>query len=121
MISAPPDLDQQARLETALAFINEDATRFRPDFAYWLRANWKVWAIFEREADRLWRKGRKHYAARTIIEWLRHESNVSEADITFKLNNNFIPDLARLYARIYPQRAHFFELRHQAGSIQRAA
>lgn len=115
------DLDAQARLKTALVFVDAQPQRFRADFALWLRENWKVWMIFEREADRLWRKGRKHYAARTIIEWLRHESSVSEADITFKLNNNFIPDLARLYACFYPDRERFFEVRHQDGSQQRAA
>ena len=86
---------------------------YRHDFAEWLEANWHVWQVFEREANRIWERGRRHYSARTIGEYLRHESALrQEPDETpWKLNDHAWPDLARLYIFAYPLRSEFFELR----------
>jgi DNA modification methylase len=86
--------------------------------------NWPVWERFEREASYIWFRGRRHYSARTIIEWLRHETVLREAvrqDVgEFKLNNNWVPDLARLYGMVYPDRSGLFETRVMPNS-RRAA
>lgn len=89
------------------------APEFRRDFKDWLEANWHVWQAFEREANKIWGRGRTHYSARTIGEYLRHESALrQEKDETpWKLNDHAWPDLARLYMQFYPLRAEFFELR----------
>lgn len=84
---------------------------FRPGFVTWLVANVHVWNAFAREADKVWGRGRRHYSARTIGEVLRHESALREVGGEWKLNNVVFPDLARLYAIRYPERATLFEFR----------
>jgi hypothetical protein len=107
---------------TALVVARPDA--FQPGFLDWLSDNWPVWERFEREASYIWFRGRRHYSARTIIEWLRHETVLREAvrqDVgEFKLNNNWVPDLARLYGMVYPDRSGLFETRVMPNS-RRAA
>jgi hypothetical protein len=56
-------------------------------------------------------KGFKHYSARTIIHVLRHHSAITEANGEWKINNNYSPYLARLFALEYPQHATLFEYR----------
>lgn len=82
---------------------------FRADFAAWLQENWSIWKAFEREANAVWRNGRRHYSARTIGEYLRHETALRE-DGEWKINGNHVPDLARLYMLLNPDRT-LFELR----------
>lgn len=93
---------------------------FRKGFAAWLADNMHVWTAFEREADRVWSRGRRHYSARTIIEHLRHESALADNDTAYKLNGNAVPDMARLYGLLHPDRAGLFETRVMPGS-ERAA
>jgi hypothetical protein len=95
-----------------------DASKFRPDFYAWLAENEAIWHRFVAEANKLWDRGRGHWSARTIIEYLRHETALSEQGGLFKINNNFAPDMARLYADTYPDRASLFETRRQAGSAR---
>jgi len=87
--------------------------RFRADFKAWLEKNYPVWIAFEHEANRVWDRGRRHYSARTIGEYLRHESAMREQpnEHGFKLNDHWWPDLARLYMLMYPEREGFFERR----------
>lgn len=85
---------------------------FRKDFMYWLSRNWHVWLAFEREANKVWESGRRHYSARTIGEFLRHQTAVRERDGEgWKINDHYWPDLARLYMLMYPDRLGFFERR----------
>lgn len=122
-ISSKDKADLKAvHLDLALAFVHRWPDLFRVDFAAWLSANWTIWRAFRREADRVYARGRSHYSARTIIHWLRHETVLREAaGSEFKVNNNFTPDMARLYLCFYPERTGFFELRRPDGSAQRAA
>lgn len=86
-------------------------SNYRPDFAVWLDLNWHIWERFRSEADKI-RARRSHYAARTIAEYLRHQTMLREAaDFEFKLNNNNVPDLARLYMALCPAAEGFFNLR----------
>lgn len=103
-----------------LAIVRQDQENFLPTFAGWLAENLHVWRAFEREADRVWNRGRRHYSARTLIEYLRHETAVADTGIDWKINNNIAPDLARLYRLRYPARADLFEIRRMPGS-ERAA
>lgn len=95
---------------------------FRRDFMDWLITNWHVWVAFEFEADRIWNMGRRHYSARTIYEYLRHETVVKEGpnEYEFKLNNNVVPDLSRLYILMHPDRDGFFERRVNPLSVRAA-
>lgn len=99
------------RLTFMLVVANPD--HFRRDFLSWLSLNHRVWVAFEYEADRIWGRGRRHYSARTIGEYLRHESAIREApnEHGFKVNDHFWPDVARLYMLMHPERDGFFERR----------
>ena len=103
-----------------LDIVRQDRENFLPTFAAWLAENMHVWRAFEREADKVWNRGRRHYSARTILEHLRHETALADNGVEFKLNNNVAPDLARLYRLRYPDRADLFEVRRVPGS-ERAA
>ncbi len=104
------------RKRLALQVVVDHASDYRREFNEWLEANWHVWLAFEREANRIWDRGRRHYSARTIGEYLRHESALRqvEDETPWKLNDHAWPDLARLYMAMYPLRAEFFELRGTA-------
>ena len=82
-------------------------------FAEWLEKNYHIFERFERECEKLWKRGRKHFSSRTIIEHLRHESALSEADGEFKINDQCAPALSRLHIYLHPERTGFFELRDQ--------
>lgn len=105
----------------AKAYVYRWPEQFRSDFAGWLVQNWPIWKAFEREASRIYARGRSRYAARTIIEWLRHETALREVGSEFKINDHYTPDLARLWLCHYPERAGFFEVRHHRNSMARAA
>jgi hypothetical protein len=113
----PPRSDRRV---TALTFVRSKPTAFRPDFLAWLEKNWEIYRAFEREADRIRARGHKHWSARTIIHWLRHETALRENGSDWKINNNASPDLARLYVMMNPGTDDFFEFRVLACS-ERAA
>lgn len=98
--------------------VHENRDRFRSDFPVWLAKNESVWKRFEQEANFLWINGRRHYSARTIIEFIRHETAVRQVDGDFKINNSYVPDLARLYSVLHPERP-LFECRVMSGQAAR--
>lgn len=89
---------------------------FLPTFLEYLPNNLHVYRAFKREALRVVHKGFQHYSARTIIEVLRHESALSEDGGEWKLNNNFTPQHARLFALDVPAHADLFEFRSAPGT-----
>jgi hypothetical protein len=93
---------------------------FRKDFADWLEKNAHVWDAFKHQADLIWDRGRRRYSARTIGEYLRHESNLREAqnEHGWKLNDHVWPDCARLYMLPNPERDGFFETRVSPTSLR---
>lgn len=103
--------------QQAFAF---DASKFSPEFAEWLAANTHIWTRFCGEAHCIWNSGRRHWSARTIIEYLRHETALTEVGGEFKINNNYAPDMARLFADTFPDRASLFSTRHMPGSARAA-
>ena len=101
--------------DPAVATARENAQCFNPGFTAWLAQNTAVWQAFEREANKVWSRGRRHYSARTLIEFLRHETALGDSGDDFKINNNTAPDLARLYRITHPTREALFELRSMSG------
>jgi len=89
------------------------STRYRDDFHGWLTDNYWIWDRFRQEADKIRATGRKHYGARTIAEYIRHETALREAG-EFKLNDHATPDLARLYIELEPKAEGFFTFRGRA-------
>jgi hypothetical protein len=103
-----------ARQEFVLLTVCQNASTFRYISVEWMRANWKVWLAFEREADARAGEGHRGWGARTIGEYIRRETRIAERDGTFKVNDHIWPDLARLYLILKPEREGFFELRGRA-------
>lgn len=87
----------------------DKGTTYRPEFYHWLKDNWGIWKRFQIEADKMRAKGLKHYSARTIVHYLRHETALRE-DGVFKINNDASPDMGRLYMTLR-QAPGFFETR----------
>lgn len=85
--------------------------KYKPGFAEWVSENWGIWQRFEFEADKVRERGRRHYSARTIGEYIRHSTALKEKGGAFKVNDHIWPDLARLYLTLHPGAAGFFELR----------
>lgn len=106
---------QVARRQFVLRKVEGQAWKFREDFPAWLEKNLAIWERFEREANAVYAAGRHHYSARTIGEFLRHETALAaQDDGEWKLNDHRWPDLARAYLMLYPERDGFFELRGRA-------
>lgn len=93
---------------------------FRRDDFDWVSKNWHIWEAFEHEALRMWKRGRTRYSARTIIEYLRHESEIREtpAAESWKINNNPVPSLARLFCLMHPDKSGFFEKRSGQSAVR---
>jgi hypothetical protein len=93
---------------------------FRKEFRDWLTSNWSIYLEFERRANALWAQGRKHYSARTIMEAIRFDTDMREKpnELDVKLNNNFIPDCARLYMLTHSGREGFFERRSGCSAVR---
>lgn len=91
---------------------------FRHDMYQWLlnAENVSVWRAFETQANQIWVMGRAHYSARTIGEYIRHNTHLHDAGADFKVNDHIWPDLARLWTALYPDRRGFFEFRSRAAA-----
>jgi hypothetical protein len=106
-LAPPPPVDRRAEV---LAKVMDSAT-FKPDFIGWLQDNWSIWLRFEFEANKVRERGRQHYAARRIGEYIRHTTALRQKKNTFKVNDHVWPDLARLYVLVHPDAVGFFEFR----------
>lgn len=98
-----------------LAKIIEGGKAYKPDFYAWMKANTHIWKRFVIEADKVRGTGRPHYSARTIGEFLRHQTSLREAGSVFKVNDHVWPDCARLYVAMRPESVGFFEFRNGKG------
>ena len=90
--------------------LDEQGEDFQSDFRQWLRDNWKIFLTFYDNADSM-QQHREHYSARTIIEVLRWHTDLMERDQTFKIGNNAVPDMARLYNKL--TNSEFFQERER--------
>lgn len=88
---------------------------YSDDFLSWLRKNPAIWQGFANKALMAHSGGHKHrFGAKALIEILRWESFVADADKTFKINNNCAPDLARLLMACKPEMKGYFKIRGSA-------
>lgn len=107
-IEPPPrPVDRRAELVRHVG----ESDQYREGFALWLSRNWSIWTRFEFEANKLRERGRRHYSARTIGEYIRHSTALREKEPTFKCDDKWWPDCARLYIWLNPSAAGFFETR----------
>jgi hypothetical protein len=84
------------------------------EFDDWISENPQIFKAFCDEAIKAALKGFKHYSARTIIEFLRHHTHLREASGGFKINNDAVPYMARLFKENHPHLGNFFEYRSKA-------
>ena len=95
-----------------LDLIEANRDQFSDDFVEWLPKNGHIWHYFAIETFKIIDIGFKHYSARTILHFLRHHTAIEQRSMDgFKLNNNYSPYLARLWALSYPDRGYIFEYR----------
>jgi hypothetical protein len=81
------------------------------EFVHYISENLNVYDAFEREAFKVINRGYTHYSARTIIEVLRHHTNLSDSTETWKLADHPMPYLSRLFAAHHPAHANLFSYR----------
>jgi hypothetical protein len=85
---------------------------FRPGFLPWLERNDAIWQQFQQQTLVLIAAGWRHFSSRTIVEEIRHYTRLREQGrCSFKINGNFAPDLARVFAIRHPAYAKFWEYR----------
>ena len=102
----------------------QDSKRdYRADFIYWLSENPHIWREFVNKTIQAHRHAHKQrFSARAIIEVLRWETMLQDADATFKINNSYVADLSRLVMDEIPILKGYFNtrestIRRDAGSI----
>jgi hypothetical protein len=80
-------------------------------FTLWMRENSHIVSEFVDRALYLRKIGRQRYAARTIIEAMRWDTDIREVGGQFKINDHAITWLARYAMHREPSLAGLFELR----------
>ena len=94
-----------------MEIVLEHPETFPEEFVHYISENMNVYDAFEREAFRVISRGYSHYSARTIIEVLRHHSNLSDNTEKWKLADHPMPYLSRLFAAHHPAHTNFFSYR----------
>ena len=101
--------------------MNQSALQLQDDgypsgFFRWLQKNRRIYDAFEKMALEMALSGRKHYSARTIIEVIRWNTDLSDSERFLKINGNFVPGMARLWLESYgEQYPKFFRCRDSMG------
>lgn len=97
---------------TALAHVMK-ASDYGRRFPGWLAENWEIYVEFERLALAAIARGRTRLSAKFLFELIRWNTAIREEGEPYKLNNVFSADCARLFDRMHPEKAGFFEFRQR--------
>jgi hypothetical protein len=85
------------------------------EFIQWHRENPEVWKAFERVAlAKAQREGAKHWGAMAFVNSVRWEEELPTSP-EHKVNNNWAPFYARVFAIKHPEYAEFFSFRKPKG------
>ena len=99
-------------MEKDLAILIDYNHELFPDkFVEWLQDNHHIFTAFAKQAIDVANKGFRHYSSKTIIEYLRHHTALTESGGEWKINNNYTPYMARLFDLRHPSYAGMFEYR----------
>jgi hypothetical protein len=83
---------------------------FPPQFADWVEDNHHIVRTFVAESLRVIERGRDHYGAHVIVQWIRHDTAMRvNGHSEFKISNNVFPYLARIFALAMPDRDYLFD------------
>jgi hypothetical protein len=94
-------------------WIRENYANYPDEFFSWLKHNYHIWKEFESKALMMSYR-RKRYSARTIIEVMRWDTDIREKNPLFKISNNMVPGLARLWMVKYgAKHPKFFNLQNK--------
>jgi hypothetical protein len=91
--------------------IEEQAKSINGEFGLWIKHNKAIYERFERVAIEAANKGFRNYSARTVAEYLRHHTALRDSNVMFKINNNVVPMMARLFAVRNPAHKELFKFR----------
>jgi hypothetical protein len=103
--------NKNSKHELLMDIVLKNPETFPDEFAVYIFENFNVYDAFEREAFKVIARGYTHYSARTIIEVLRHHSNLSDNSETWKLADHPMPYLSRLFAAHHPNHVDLFSYR----------
>ena len=94
-----------------------DDENYPINFWRWLNNNGPVYHAFKSYAFRMARLGRKRYSAKTIVERIRWDTDISDSEKTFKINNSYTSGMARLFMYQHGEKyPGFFKLRDSLGN-----
>lgn len=94
-----PDRAMNLRTARLLAAIQRHPQPFRQKFPGWLEKNRLLFDLFELAALRMRDAGRESLSARKIADRIRRQGR--------PLNNDFVPDMARLYNALHSEQNLF--------------
>ena len=101
-----------------LAMERRDREHLYPvGFFRWLERNPQLFLEFQDKALQVRSMGRDRFAARIIVEGIRWHTLLADKDATFKVNNNWIPGMARLCMALNPALVGMFELRRERAGM----
>jgi len=81
------------------------------NFNQYHRKNPHIWNEFQRLTLALIARGVKHYSARTIIHYIRMNTQLKENNSSFKINDHISPYYARKFMQEHPEHDGFFKVR----------
>ena len=116
MSTVATDQAVESRFEISLELIRAIPGQFRRGFDEWLAKNWELYLSFEQQARNAGER-RAHYSAYTVVEYLRHETLLRDAESDFKLNQAWTSSVARLFAHLNPIYSTLFEFREREGGV----
>lgn len=103
----PPEPTDPA--DRAIAVLRRDPLGFKSVTEGWLLKNRQVWIQFYQLTEGLRATGRQRLGAKCIYETMRYMTAVRDSESTFKINNNAVSGLSRLYNAVVG--VDFFETR----------
>jgi hypothetical protein len=77
------------------------------------RENPGIYSAVRRMALDYIAQGHRHWSVDAIMQILRHESNMRDGSVTYKINNHHRGYLARRFLAEFPQHEGFFEIRER--------
>lgn len=83
------------------------------EFQVYLERNWHIVERALTEAYRARKAGKDHYSMRTIVEYIRHETELRDGS-EYRVNNNAAPAIARLAMALIDELSGMFRTRERA-------